>query len=266
MAHIAYPSRSVLGDRVQSAKPDSITSLSPTSSHASPPAIPPSTWPQSNLYRTRILPHYFPAYESFSIDPQNTEQPPRQLEYGPLCTVLFWLLYVYTLDYSTVNHLQLYANINMLILKYYFMGTYISILYALFSSWKTLACLKIITVFIFTSLWNISILKASHTTPVRTHVPRCSHHTKQLMLHLSVCLSSNHTANYLSAGMIPDLSWYLQCAARYLAHKKLSSIEHPLYTGPCPKLFTLSHWIPTTTQWTIYSLPFLQTRKVRYRG
>lgn len=184
---ITYPSKSVLGDRVQSPMPDPLPSLSPTSPHTPPPPTHPPP-----IYRAIFTEHKYHHITSQLKNLSGTDPYPQRTASKPLriwssfyCP--FWFLCLYAVDHSIINQLQLYCNMNvklMLISTYHFMGPYIRILYALFS--KNPACLKIIHV--------QKPVKHLHSEGFPNHSSlhslRCYHYTEHMLPYLSVSLSS----------------------------------------------------------------------------
>ena len=114
---------------------------------------------------------------------------------------------------------------------------------------------------IFKNLWNTSILKASQIPLVCTpYIPHCYHFNERTLLYSSefICMSVSLTALQATwvQGWILFSFMSLVCTAQYLAHEKLSSIEHPLYARLCIKLFTLPPEFPQ--QFNEVSLSFFR--------
>lgn len=117
------------------------------------------------------------------------------------------------------------------------MGPCISILSSFFSSWKTLAFVKVV-IRLQKSVKHLHSEGFPNPSSLRSLC--CYHSIEQKPLYLYIYFP-HYPENYLNAGMVSYFSLHLRYIDQHLAHEKLSSIEHPLYTRPCTKLFTCYH-------------------------
>lgn len=110
----------------------------------------------------------------------------------------------------------------MLILIYYFTSSYISILYARFSSQKTLACL-IMIICLQKSVKHLHC--EGFPNPSRLYCLCRYHYIEHMLLYLSVCLSSQLSCKLL------------ECRDGYLIFLYVSCMQHS--TGPIKSYRTL---------------------------
>lgn len=139
----------------------------------------------------------------------------------------------------------------MLILKYHFLGPYISILYACLSSWKKiLACLKSI----------IHLQKLCETAPF-WKLPKSLPSALLMYLLLSSCQTRAALFTYMS--VLPTMLLTIRCrngilvffvspvCSTAMVPQKLSSTEHQQYTRLCTQLFIYYH---TELPWQLNEL------------